>query len=107
MCRRHASPDRSQGQCLDCAARTQPADVRASKLPGSHHVPQANAADSALDDRWVYNYRHRFYSGGYLPIYAGSHASSYYDRYDARSFENLDVEKDDFADDAGGGFGDS
>jgi len=117
MCRRHGSPDRSKGRCLDCAARAEPASPPASRLPGSRHVPKADTENTALDDHWVYNYRHRFYSSGYLPIYAGTHHSSYYDRYDARAFENLDVERDDserddskrddFADDGGAGFGDS
>ena len=109
MCRRHSAPDDPQGQCLDCAARNDQGtdDHNAKSRRNSSYSDARDTDDTRLDDRWVYAYRHRFYSSGYLPIYAGVHHSTYYDRYDTRSFDNLQVERDDFDDDGGAGFGDS
>ena len=104
ICRRHADADGNGARCLDCAARARQDDTsRAARS----RTPATDDDDGSVDDGWVYQYRHRFYAGGYAPIYAGSHHGTYYDRYDARSFEHLEVERDDFADDAGAGFGDS
>lgn len=112
MCRRHGAVADANGRCLDCAARDDDFDPDAGinqRDSRNSRDSSRNASDddTALDDRWVYAYRHQYYSRGYVPIYAGTHHSSYYDRYDARSFENIEVERDDFDDDAGAGFGDS
>ncbi len=107
MCRRHGDPDSQLGECLDCGARRQSEPAQRGQAQSSRRAAITDSTDTRLDDSWVYAYRHRFYASGYLPIYAGTHHSSYYDRYDSRSFEHLAVENDDFGDDDGAGFGDS
>ena len=113
MCRRHSAPNTASVMCLDCVARNEQDDddysnnQRNTHRRGGDSDADHHSDNAALDDRWVYAYRHRFYSSGYVPIYAGTHHSTYYDRYDTRSFDNLEVERDDFDDDTGAGFGDS
>jgi hypothetical protein len=108
MCRRHSAIGHPLGHCLDCVARAQ------QTLPPTRNDKSAKApphqdqlVDTKVDDAWVYSYRNRFYAGGYAPIYAGTQQSSYYDSFDSRSFDQLQVERDDLGDDAGAGFGDS
>jgi hypothetical protein len=98
-CTRHLSPASGFTQCLDCWAKSPQQPVQED--------PTAVGQDPNLNDEWAYGYRHRFYSSGYAPIYAGSHYSTYYDSYDTRSFDDTGTDVDDSADDAGAGFGDS
>jgi hypothetical protein len=60
-----------------------------------------------LRRRWAYSYRHRYYSGGYSPVYTGHHYHHYYDDYDTRSFDKREGEVDDGSDNPSAGFGDS
>ena len=100
-CTRPLSPASGFTQCLDCHARAaqQPQEEEGAAAKGA-------PADPALDDEWTYGARHRFYTSGYSPVYAGSHRSHYSDSYDTRSFDETDAAEADV--DAGGaGFGDS
>ena len=109
VCSRHLSPASGFTECLDCwaqeregaAAQQQPND------DGSMPAQQSTVAEDApLDEDWAYGYRHRFYRGGYRPIYAGAAAGTYYSTYDTRSFDDDYSSGSDF-DEGDGGFGDS
>jgi hypothetical protein len=115
VCSRHISPASGFTQCLDCWARgaqekdqsQQPvSDSDTGALAPMNRPPDAVGDDVSVTDEWTYGYRHRFYSSGYSPIYAGTHYSTYYDTYDTRSFDEYDA-GDTETDDSGGSFGDS
>ena len=84
-CREHLSPSDTV-TCLECAERREQAMV-----------------DDVNDPRWVYGYRHRYYSRHhYSPIYWGSSYDSYYDNYDLRSFDRETTDDPMAEGDAGG-----
>ena len=92
MCARHSAPDSGLTMCLDCQARSR------------QNLPDRDT----YDDQWAHEYRHRYYTLGYTPIYTGHRSSTYYDQYDTRSFDNGRSARADFADeDSSAGFGDS
>jgi len=91
MCHEHSSVESKFTQCRDCWARAQ----------------QTDSGDGDYGDGWAYNYRHRYYSSGYSPIYTGHHYHHYYDDYDTRSFDKREGEIDDGSDNPSAGFGDS
>jgi hypothetical protein len=93
MCRQHAAVETQFTQCRDCFARNAQADDRMKR--------------GAYDDDWAYNYRHRYYSSGYAPVYTGTHYHRYYDHYDTRSLHSRSRDYDDDSDNARAGFGDS
>ena len=101
VCTRHLSPASGFTQCLDCHARA------AQQPEGQAGAQGAVAAgDAPLDDEWTYGARHRFYSSGYRPIYAGSHRDRYYDSYDTRSFDERETGETE-SEEPAAGFGDS
>lgn len=102
VCTRHLSPASGFTECLDCHAR---AAQQPEGEPGA--TGAAPGADAPLDDEWTYGARHRFYSSGYRPVYAGSHYGTYYDSYDTRSFDETDSGGGDDAAEPAAGFGDS
>ncbi|HPA50558.1 MAG TPA: hypothetical protein PLP50_03050 [Thermoanaerobaculia bacterium] len=95
-CARHLSPASGFTQCLDCHARAEQQPREGQNATG----------EEVLDDEWTYGARHRFYTAGYAPLYAGSHRSHYYDSYDTRSFDDEGVTEAE-TDEGGAGFGDS
>lgn len=101
VCARHLSMTGGFSRCLDCEARASQQPVDADGRPTA-----AVGDDAALDDRWTYGYRHRYYSSGYHPIYAGSRDHRYYDDYDVRSFDEQETGEAE-ADGKAPGFGDS
>ena len=101
MCHTHSAVESQFTQCRDCWARNQQQAAGAD--------PRLNRPDNAgnYDDDWAYNYRHRYYAAGYSPVYTGRHYHTYYDQYDARSFQQRGDDFDDGSDNARAGFGDS
>jgi len=101
MCHTHSAVESKFTQCRDCWARTQQQQQGVD--------PRQNVHDRGYDynDDWAYGYRHRYYIGGYAPVYTGHHYHSYYDQYDARSFHTRGDDFDDGSDNARAGFGDS
>ena len=95
VCLEHASRESNLTLCLDCFTR--------SDQNAAH--PNTNA--NQYDDQWAYGYRQRYYGAGYAPIYSGDHYHHYYDRYDARSFDQGGSGGDFADDDPRAGFGDS
>jgi hypothetical protein len=91
MCHEHSAVESQFTQCRDCWARQH----------------QSSTGNGDYGDGWAYNYRHRYYSGGYAPIYTGHHYHHYYDDYDTRSFDKREGESDDGSDNPSAGFGDS
>ena len=100
MCHTHSSVESQFTQCRDCWARNQ------QQAAGADPRLQRRD-DDGYDDGWAYNYRHRYYSAGYSPVYSGRHYHSYYDQYDARSFDKRGDDFDDGSDAARAGFNDS
>jgi hypothetical protein len=96
MCQQHGSATSTYTQCRDCWARNDQ-DTDGAQYDGN----------KAYNDNWAYSYRHRYYGNGYSPVYTGSHYNHYYDRYDARSFNERSSDFDDGSDNARAGFGDS
>lgn len=96
-CTRHLSPASGFTQCLDCHARAEQQPQEGQAQP---------TGEEALDDEWTYGARHRYWSSGYGPVYAGSHHSRYYDSYDTRSFDESEAAEVD-EDRGSASFGDS
>ena len=103
VCSHHLSPASGFTECLDCWAREH--DEEAPQQPHNNKRMLPPGA-TPLDEDWTYGYRHRYYRGGYRPIYAGIAAGAYYSTYDTRSFDDDDTSKSDY-DVSDSGFGDS
>jgi len=97
MCHTHAAVETQFTQCRDCVARATQTDTQRSN----------RTRNDVYDDDWAYNYRHRYYSSGYAPVYTGTHYHRYYDSYDTRSLQARSGDYDDDSDNARAGFGDS
>jgi hypothetical protein len=112
VCSRHLSPASGFTECLDCWARERD-EEQAEQQPnddGSMPPPRKSVDEgTSLDEDWAYGYRHRYYRGGYRPLYVGTAAGVYYSTYDTRSFDRHSTSDGDSGyDDSGdGGFGDS
>jgi hypothetical protein len=88
MCSVHLAPQTGFSMCFDCAATT------------------STVQEEGYDDVWSHRYRNSYYATtGYTPMDRSS-SGDYYDRQDARSF---DESARDAAEDEGGrgGFGES
>jgi hypothetical protein len=96
MCQVHGAAESTFTQCRDCWARSE-------QEAGRGDINRNNA----YNDDWAYSYRHRYYGAGYAPVYTGTHYHHYYDRYDARSFNERNGDVDDGSENARAGFGDS
>ncbi|HEX9983753.1 MAG TPA: hypothetical protein VGF69_10855 [Thermoanaerobaculia bacterium] len=102
MCPEHLSPSSGFANCLDCGARATEEE--------NQDRDAAETMPEDVDNEWAYGFRHRYYSTGYRPIYAGSHNDHYYDNYDSRSFDgSVNEQSFDESDEGegGGGFGES
>ena len=97
VCSHHLSPASDFTVCLDCWARDY--DKNAPEQVFGNRK-------AAFDEDWTYAYRQTYYRSGYRPIYTGTAASSYYNTYDMRSFDDdVTPRSDDDVSDSG--FGDS
>lgn len=108
ICSRHLSPASGFTECLDCWARGHDEDVQQQPNDdGSMPPPAKSVGENApLDEDWAYGYRHRYYRGGYRPLYMGTAAGVYYSTYDTRSFDDSYSSDSDY-DGSDSGFGDS